>query len=302
LQLRQLPPVLSSKKGLDLENARFHDRSRSAGSTQGEAIDFPHFSNLPLELQTVIWEMACQSEPQRVVSVYSQHVIDVPLNPKLYWTGFISTAPIPAVLHTSSLSRRTALKYYELCFGMTRGDETIQPMIYFNYEKDMLYFQEDRPIHKFWRRSCFEQFFALVNPSDIARVRHLGFPSNLPIIMHYTADSFHKDLRLWKGLQMVSLGYNRYGLDMRRAITFIPLEDNCWTFAKSCWNDRCKGSLLIESISNMTALNRNNYKMLLQKFKVVIEDGTSNSSRASGQDVADFKPSFQAVFGTFQNT
>jgi hypothetical protein len=233
--------------------------------------------------------------------VYSQHVISVPPNPKLYWTGFISTAPVPAALHTCSLSRETALKYYGLCFGMTSVDGTVPPMIYFNYEKDMLYFQEDRPINKFRDRSCFEQFFALVNPFDVQRVRHLGFPSNLPVTMHYTADSFHKDLRLWKGLKTVCLGYNRYGLNVRRAITFTPLEDNDWTFAQSCWNYCCKGSLLTERISDMTALNHNNYKILLQKFKIVIEEGTSNNSRVSGQELADFKPSFQTVFGTFQN-
>jgi len=180
---------------------------------------------------------------------------------------------------------------------MTSGDNTVPPMIYFNYEKDMLYFQEDRPINKFWHRSCFEQFFALVKPFDIERVRHLGFPSNLPATMHYTADSFHKDLRLWKGLQMVCLGYNLYGLNVRRAITFTPLEDNDWKFARSCWNYRCRHSLL----SDISTINHNNYKVLLQKLKVVIEEGTSNNSRVSGQELADFKPSFEAVFGTFQN-
>ncbi|KAM3067301.1 hypothetical protein ACMFMG_005337 [Clarireedia jacksonii] len=301
-QLRQLPPVLSSNRRPDL-NSRLDDRSRSSGSTDGEAVEFSHFSKLPLELKTLIWEIACESEPQRVVSVYSQHIISYGRpNPNLYWTGVISTAPIPTALHTCSLSRQIALKYYKLCFGMTKGDDTVLPMIYFNYEKDMLLFREDRPINKYWYRSCFEQFFALVNSSDIERVRHLGFPSNLPVTMHYTAGSFHQHLRLWKALQTVCLGYDKYGFNARRAITFTPVENNDWTFAESCWNYRCRDSLLEDTVlDNLSRLNYSNYEELLQKAKILIEQGTTDNSGISGQEFGGIKPSFQAVFGTFQN-
>ena len=92
---------------------------------------FPYFSDprFPTEIKDLIWEFAIEAIPPRTV--------DIIYNFKLPCISWLSTSPIPALLHTCSRSRFLAQKHYQLSFP-SNFDRKI-PTIFFNFEKDTLY-------------------------------------------------------------------------------------------------------------------------------------------------------------------
>ena len=98
---------------------------------------FPYFSDpqFPAEIKDLIWSFAIKAIPPRTVEITS--------NPKspLSLHSWISTAPLPALLHTCSRSRSLAQKYYPLSFSSSQN--TFSNGIYFNFQKDTLYFGKE---------------------------------------------------------------------------------------------------------------------------------------------------------------
>jgi hypothetical protein len=108
--------------------------SKSDESGNDEA-EFPQFAKLPLELHNLVWE-AVATEP-RVV----------PVSVKMSSTP---CSPIPSLLQVCSASRAVGLQHYSLAFASLPGTvyfvvnaDFELPKVYFNFDRDVLYFRED---------------------------------------------------------------------------------------------------------------------------------------------------------------
>jgi hypothetical protein len=85
----------------------------------------------PAEIKDLIWTFAIDDIPPRTVDIISNPKSP----PNLY--SWISTAPIPALLHTCARSRSLTQKSYPLSFT---SQTTSNNGTYFNFQKDTLYF------------------------------------------------------------------------------------------------------------------------------------------------------------------
>jgi hypothetical protein len=125
--------------------------------TEGEVIDltedldqdngpvFTIFPNLPIELHIKIWEHAF---PTRVVNLtYDQY------NDRFH--SFNSTPPLLLKIHHES--RELALRQYTLCFGT----ESHEPRIYFDFNRDILLFDD---YLQFYKAPTLAVFQALKQP------------------------------------------------------------------------------------------------------------------------------------------
>ena len=95
--------------------------------------NFPFFSKLPQELRMRIWEMT--TEDGRIVAVRSV-------------TGDGLRSSVPPILHVYSESRAGGLKQYALRFSaikypFSEDTSTIPARVYFNFDRDTLYFREN---------------------------------------------------------------------------------------------------------------------------------------------------------------
>ncbi|KAF7864448.1 hypothetical protein EAF04_006582 [Stromatinia cepivora] len=277
--------------------------------------EFTYFSRLPSELQIYIWELACELEGQRVVVVYSQRVICSPQpaprrrGHRRHWTGFTSPTPIPIALHVCSLSRNLALKRYELCFGLTcwsSADISAPPMIYFNLDKDILCFREDRSTHDCAPRSraprsCYEPFYSLVNQSDLDKVQYLGFKSHIPGQMFMDLDLFHRDLGRWKSLKQVFWGYEVPGMKACKRINFEELDGDELHFANSCKRNigDFGGSIFRGPFEEVNEPTRVSVEELLDLVKSHVENGSVPGEKQEESGRAE--PRWKVTLGSFQN-
>jgi hypothetical protein len=109
--------------------------------TRGAPSTFTSFPRLPPEVQNMIWQIAIDSVRPRVVEV-KENIELAPRSCRSKYGGkrqFISTCPIPGVLHACRASRSLALRRWRLCFA-ARYQE---PKIFFDLEEDFLYFGRD---------------------------------------------------------------------------------------------------------------------------------------------------------------
>ena len=265
-----------------------------------ERLGFVFFSKLPSELQIYIWEFVCELEGPRVVAVYSQRVIPT-VQPfrgfKHFWAGFTSPTPIPSALHVCSLSRKLGLIKYELCFGMTSPEVIVAPMIYFNHEKDILCFREDRKLHPWAHRSCYEPFISLANRTDLEKVQNLAFQSHIPGALHLSFDAFHKDMKRWNSLKSVSLGYDAPGMIVGKRVNFEKIKGNDLDFANSCKNP-FYGDSLLGGRTRLDEPTHENVREVLDKAKHCIEKGYTPMD----EEPASAEVRWEVHFGSFQNT
>jgi hypothetical protein len=173
------------------------------------AKDFPHFVKLPYEIQHRIWEMSAQ-EP-RVVAVYSKSNIGL-------------RSSIPPILHVCSQSRAIGLKNYTLAFEPQRS--TQPPRVFFNFERDTLYFREDwnKDVKGAW--CCISQFTYLVNEGDLKRVKRAGFDVDVRICsLETSGEECHiANFAHWNALQILYLGYEDARLGSDCPISFSELD------------------------------------------------------------------------------
>jgi hypothetical protein len=89
----------------------------------------------------MIWETAINSVRPRVVEVI-ENIEKAPRSCRSKYGGkrqFVSTCPIPGVLHACRTSRSLALRRWRLCFAARYQG----PKIFFDLENDFLYFGRD---------------------------------------------------------------------------------------------------------------------------------------------------------------
>lgn len=184
--------------------------------------EFPHFVRLPYEIQYKIWEML--AEEPRVV----------PINTRTD-NGLYSS--IPPILHVCSESRAVGLKHYTLAFksqrfddGWTDGSEpetnVLPPRVYFNFERDMLYFREkwNKKVNGEW--CCLLQFPSLVDEYDLKRVRKVGLDVNARACsLEISGEECHPaSFAHWDALEILCLGYEDVRLGSDCLITSSELE------------------------------------------------------------------------------
>lgn len=145
-----------------------------------------YFDRLPVELRIAIWELVSTIEG-RVVAVHA--VTDGGLR-----------AQVPPILHVCHESRAVAMKHYTLSFGGFSYDylsrvpgsddwedlrfqvvSTLPPRVYFNFERDILYFRGDWNENVEGEWGCFNQFPRLIDKADLERVQKVGFHLNVRI-------------------------------------------------------------------------------------------------------------------------
>jgi len=101
---------------------------------------FTLFSGLPPEIQNMIWQTAIDSVRPRVVEVTERIALKSKSRRSKYGrkVEFVSSCPIPGVLHACRASRSLALTRWRLSFA-ARYQE---PKIFFDFGNDVLFFNE----------------------------------------------------------------------------------------------------------------------------------------------------------------
>jgi hypothetical protein len=158
---------------------------------------------------------------------------------------------IPPILQVCSKSRSVGLKHYTLAFESqthlrtntaTHETNVLPPRVYFNFERDTLYFREqwNKDVEGAW--CCLSQFANLVNKDDLKRVKRVGLDVNARVC----SDSHFAKFTSWDALEILYLGYEDTRLGSDCPISFSELESKdyedflrrynmnpCWTLIKS---------------------------------------------------------------------
>ena len=161
---------------------------------------------------------------------------------------------IPPILHVCSESRAVGLKHYTLSFESQRLDQqwtdtpehridVLPPRVYFNFERDTLYFREkwNKNVKGAW--CSLSQFRNLVNKRDLQRVRKVGLDVNARVCSLKTSgETCHPaNFAHWDALEVLYLGYEDVRLGSDCPITFSALESkDCEGFMQRyktnpCW-------------------------------------------------------------------
>jgi hypothetical protein len=146
-------------------------------------------------------------------------------------------ASIPPILHVCSESRAVGLKHYTLAFESQRFADrwadtlvhkinVLPPRVYFNFERDTLYFRENwnKNVKGAW--CCLSRFTTLVNGDDLKRVRRVGLDVNARVCSLKTSgERCHlANFTFWDALEILYLGYEDVRLGSDCAISFGELE------------------------------------------------------------------------------
>jgi len=158
---------------------------------------------------------------------------------------------IPSILHVCSESRDVGLKHYTLAFGsqpinQQRANHTINilpPRVYFNFERDTLYFRENwnKNVEGAW--CCLSQFRKLVNENDLKRVRNVGLDVNARVCSLEKSGNYSHlaNFELWDALEILYLGYEDARLGSDCLIRFSALESKDYKYymqrykMNPCW-------------------------------------------------------------------
>jgi len=118
---------------------------------------FHRFRDLPNELRSFIWQLACRGP--RLVQLRRKRCSEDG-SPTV-----TSRAPIPTVLHVCQESRAEALRRYTLSFGRWTGKQLYKPRVYFDFKQDKITFegQERRDI-------TFCQLFGFIAREELEKI------------------------------------------------------------------------------------------------------------------------------------
>jgi hypothetical protein len=229
---------------------------------------FIYFVKLPNEVQNRIWEML--AEEPRIVAINTK------TNSGL-WSS------IPPILHVCSESRSVGLKHYTLTLESQthlRAEtpkieiNVLPPRVYFNFERDTLYFRENwnKDVEGAW--CCLSHFANLVNKGDLQRVKRVGLDVNARICSDWHLPKFAS----WDALEILYLGYEDMRLGSNCPITFSELESKdygdfmqrfnmnpCWTLTGST----IKSLQEVETIECLKSEVPNGYHRNLKKLELV---------------------------------
>lgn len=214
---------------------------------------FPYFPKLPLELRTMIWELVAEEPRVLIVRARSNQGL---------------CASIPPILHICSESRAIGLENYSYAFKeeeseyveASTSDEKvnmISPGIYFNFERDTLYFPQtwNKDAKGAW--SCLETIADWRGPADLRKVQRIGLdvevsvcPSNHPL-----------RLSAFDEIETLYLGYTEIRLRDKGPISFGELESDSYDeFMERYKMNRCwrllqpAGDLPLEEVETIENL------------------------------------------------
>jgi len=153
------------------------------------------------------WELA--AEEHRVVAVHA--------------TTAGLRAPIPSILHVCSISRKIGLRTYTLILGYRGCLELTQrahipnykeqvvpirldPKVYFNFDRDILYFPKEWNERVDGQYSCFNHLKRLLNTKDMEGVERIGFDLEASICCPRSSTKHGIFLAPWKGIKTLYLG------------------------------------------------------------------------------------------------
>jgi 2EXR family len=127
--------------------------AKEANATKNAAKEFSLFTQLPPEIQNLIWKSAIDSIGSRVVEIRTCY----------YRNEFTSSCPIPNVLHACRASRQLALKRWKPSLAMKEGPARIL----FDSSRDILFFE--------CHCTRLIDFVYHVRPADRLELRHVAF-------------------------------------------------------------------------------------------------------------------------------
>jgi len=179
------------------------------------------------------------------------------------------SSSIPPILHVCSESRAVGLKHYTLAFESQRFDHlwthtlkdrinVIPPRVYFNFERDTLYFRErwNKNVKGAW--SCLSRFTSLVNEADLKRVRGVGLDVNA---RPCEGDVGHgADFANWDALEILYFGYEDVRLGSDCPITSSRLESNDYEGfmqrfkMNACWRNMLGSPQELEAVEAVELL------------------------------------------------
>jgi hypothetical protein len=163
---------------------------------------------------------------------------------------------IPPILHVCSESRAVGLKHYTLAFESQRFAHrrtdtpeqkinVLPPRVYFNFERDTLYFRENwnKNVEGAW--CCLSRFTDLVNEGDLKRVRRVGLDVNARVCSLKTSgEKCHlANFAFWDALEILYLGYEDVRLGSDCPISSSELEGKHYNDfmqrykMNPCWSD-----------------------------------------------------------------
>jgi hypothetical protein len=132
-----------------------------------------------------------------------------------------------------SESRAVGLKHYTFAFKSQRFDHqwddtpgyninVLPPRVYFNFERDTLYFRENwnKKVEGAW--CCPSRFTNLVNEGDLKMVRRVGLDVNARVCsLRTSGEKCHlADFAFWDVLEILYLGYEDVKLGSDRPYYF----------------------------------------------------------------------------------
>jgi len=201
---------------------------------------FSPFCKLPAEIQLDIWE-AARPDP-RFLKLYCIHCSRhwLPSNGAFCpnKTHHVrSRAPVPALLHACSDSRKVALKWYKLSFGNALA--WIPPAVYFDWERDGLY-TKCNGVHTHGRRCLHDAFYAYFQEEDEANLKRIAL--YLPHLRQGRQQHWEL-LPPWipslKDVYFIQGGRTRRGIAAGRRDVFgekdlvLSEEPFCWQWGRS---------------------------------------------------------------------
>jgi len=200
------------RRALSLQRDIQETISSSVTRTFTSPKGFPFFPKLPPEIRARIWEMI--TEDGRTVVVCSR-------------TGGGLRSSVPPLLQVCSESRAVGLKHYALCFsGLEKPNSanTVPPRVYFNFDRDTLFFREDwnEGVDGPW--SCISQFHSLINKEDLQKVKAVGFDLNAKICSSRSYSSHTPNFFGWSGLEVLYLGLEKPQLHPNSRIELHELQ------------------------------------------------------------------------------
>lgn len=143
---------------------------------------------------------------------------------------------MPPILHVCSESRAIGLKHYTLAFEPQRfahrwtdAEQKINglpPRVYFNFERDTLYFRDNwnENVEGVW--CCLSQLRSLVNEGDLKRVTKVGFDVDTRnCSLKTSGENCHGAyLPSWDAIEIMYLGYEDVTLGSDCLISSSKLE------------------------------------------------------------------------------
>jgi hypothetical protein len=150
----------------------------------------------------------------------------------------------------------------------------LPPRVYFNFERDKLYFREDwnKGVQGSW--SCIMQFIDLLNESDLKRVKGLGFDVNARVCS-LRPSGHYPILAGWDSLETLYLGFVGVKLGSHCLIGFRELGRKDYSafmrrYRKNpCWRSMQSWPEDVDAVEQLRAEVPTMYQGYWEKLELV---------------------------------